>query len=133
MEEVYLADTQIVIWSVVSPSKISPSVQTILQTSRILVSDVSLFEIAIKQKIGRLPDLTLPIDALVSQLIADGFRLLPMERKHIVAYGQIPLYEGHRDPFDRLLLATALAEEIAIISTDTNFPLYEPIIRLIQA
>lgn len=133
MEESFLADTQIVIWSLVSPSKISPMVRSILQTSTVFVSEVSLFEITIKQTINRLPNLTLSVEELTTQLVSDGFRLLPIERKHIVAYNRIPLYEEHRDPFDRLLLATALVEGITMISSDENFPLYVPLIRLIEA
>lgn len=41
--------------------------------------------------------------------------------------------EEHRDPFDRLLLATALVEGVTMISSDENFPLYVPLIRLIEA
>lgn len=129
----FLADTQVVIWSLISPAKIVPIVRSILQTSTVFVSEISLLEIAIKQKINRLPDLTLSVDELTSQLIADGFHLLSINRKHIATYAQIPLFEEHRDPFDRLILATALAENLTVISTDKNFPLYVPTISLIQA
>jgi PIN domain nuclease of toxin-antitoxin system len=133
MEEMFLADTQVVIWSLISPAKIVPIVRSILQTSTIFVSEISLFEIAIKQKINRLPDLTLSVEELTSQLISDGFRLLPIEQKHIFAYSQIPLYDDHRDPFDRLLLATALAEGLTVISSDENFTYYTNQIRLFEA
>ncbi|WP_019989874.1 type II toxin-antitoxin system VapC family toxin [Rudanella lutea] len=133
MEQSYLADTQIVIWSVINPSMIIPAVQTILQENVILVSEVSLLEIAIKQKIGRLPGLALSTDALADQLQSDGFHLLPIDRKHITAYDRIPLYGQHRDPFDRLLLATALVEGTPLISADEHFPLYSPFVRIIQA
>ncbi|GAB3640051.1 type II toxin-antitoxin system VapC family toxin [Spirosoma arcticum] len=133
MAEFYLADTQVAIWSVVSPSKIKPSVQLILQENSIVVSEISLIEIAVKQKIGRLPGLSLSVDELATQLLTDGFYLLPVDRKHIAAYEQIPLFDDHRDPFDRLLLATALVEKVAVISSDEKFRLYVPIIRLIDA
>ncbi len=133
MAEVYLTDTQVAIWSIVSPSKINRSVQLILQENSILVSEISLIEIAIKQKIGRLPELSLSIDELVIQLLTDGFQLLPIHRKHIAAYDQIPFFDDHRDPFDRLLLATALVEKISIISADEKFRLYVPTISLIEA
>ncbi|MBD2754281.1 type II toxin-antitoxin system VapC family toxin [Spirosoma validum] len=132
MEQIYLADTQIVIWSIISPSKITPSVQTILRDNPILVSEVSLLEITIKQKIGRLPEFSLSVENLTTQLINDGFQLLPIERKYIAAYEQIPLFDNHRDPFDRLLLATAFSENIPIISADKNFRLYVPTIRLVE-
>jgi PIN domain nuclease of toxin-antitoxin system len=55
----YLVDTQILIWSIVSPDKLSNRTKDILQNNEILISHVSLFEIAIKQKIGKLSDLNL--------------------------------------------------------------------------
>ena len=133
MEGFYLADTQIVIWSFISPLKISASAQKILRENPVLVSEISLLEIAIKQKIGRLPELPLSIDELTTQLLIDGFQLLPIERSHIAAYAQIPLFDNHRDPFDRLLLATALSEQVPIISADENFRRYVPTIHLIEA
>jgi PIN domain nuclease of toxin-antitoxin system len=96
-----------------------------------MVSEVSLLEIAIKQKIGRLPNLTLSIDDLTTQLLADGFTLLPIERRHISTYERIPLFADHRDPFDRLLLATALSDNLMIISADEKFLLYKDMIRLV--
>lgn len=133
MGQLYLADTQIVIWSIIDPAKISPSVQTILRKNPILVSEVSLLEITIKQKIGRLPELPVSVDVLVNQLIKDGFRLLPVSRKHIAAYERVALFNNHRDPFDRLLLATALSEDIPVISADKNFLLYTADVRVIKA
>ena len=133
MKKAYLADTQIVIWGVISPSKIASHVQLLLKKNPIIVSEISLFEITIKQKIGRLPELPLSVDELANQLLSDGFQLLPIKRKHITAYQQIPLVDNHRDPFDRLLLATALAEDISIISADRNFQLYSPTIQLVEA
>lgn len=133
MKQSYLADTQIVIWGVISPSKITSHIQLILKKNPIIVSEISLLEITIKQKIGRLPELPLSVSDLADQLLNDGFQLLPIKRKHITAYSQIPLLDNHRDPFDRLLLATALAEDIPMISADKNFQSYGSIIRLIEA
>ncbi len=132
MADVYLADTQIVIWSLISPHKLTASVQQVLQSSHVKVSEISLFEIAIKQKIGRLPNLSLSAAELASQLLVDGFELLPIHRRHIEAYDDIPLWNDHRDPFDRLLLATALVEEIPLISADEQFKKYKPLIQLLE-
>lgn len=85
-----------------------------------------MFEIAIKQKIGKLPELDLPIDNLTNLIEQDGFNLLPLKIDHIAAYSLILLMLNHRDPFDRLLLATALSEKMAVISADAHFKLYGP-------
>ena len=129
----YLIDTQIFIWAIVSPKKIGNNARTILENNAIWVSQISIFEIAIKQKIGKLPELTLSIESLVNQLYKDGFLFLPINNTHIVAYNSIPLLADHRDPFDRLILATALAENLPIISADARFSEYTPQIQLVEA
>jgi PIN domain nuclease of toxin-antitoxin system len=128
----YLIDTQILIWSVISKNKLSKSTQQLLQNSDICFSQISLFEVAIKQKIGKLPDLSLSISDFSNQLLSDGFNLLPIKNTHIESYDLIPFHDHHKDPFDRLILATALAENLPIISADENFRLYTPQIRLIE-
>lgn len=129
----YLIDTQVFIWAIMSPGKIEDNARTILENNTIWVSQISLFEIAIKQKIGKLPELTLSIEALVNQLYKDGFQLLPIRNTHIAAYNSIPLITDHRDPFDRLILAAAFAEKMPIISADARFSDYIPQIQLIEA
>jgi PIN domain nuclease of toxin-antitoxin system len=129
----YLADTQIVIWALVSPEKLNPTVQTLLEHNTIWVSQISLFEIVIKQKTGKLPEFPLSIDELLKQLYQDGFRLLPIKTVHLAAYNSIDLYPHHRDPFDRLLIASALAEKLTIISADEQFRRYTAQIQLVEA
>ena len=128
----FLIDTQILIWGIVSPEKLSNSTKNILQNKDIFVSQVSLYEIVIKQKIGKLPELTLSIDELERQLLFDNFQMLFIKNVHISAYNSIPLLADHKDPFDRLILATAFAEKLPIISADENFKFYVPQIQLIE-
>jgi PIN domain nuclease of toxin-antitoxin system len=125
-------DTQILIWAMICPEKLSDSVKALLQAQEILVSPISLFEIAIKQKIGKLPELTLPVAELSQRVESDGFKLLGLQIQHINAYANIPLFPEHRDPFDRLLLATAYSENIPIISSDGNFDLYAGLVQIIR-
>jgi len=128
----YLIDTQILIWSIIEPKKISKNVAKILVSNAILVRQVSLFEIAIKQKIGKLPELNISIEELVSIIKEDDFDILKIKDEHIANYQSIPLLENHRDPFDRLILATSHFEKIPIISSDEKFTLYQDIVHLID-
>lgn len=128
----YLADTQILIWAIISPSKLPAEVRILLTSNPIAVSQISILEIAIKQKIGKLPELPLDISELYEILSEDGFEVIPLKSDHIAKYGSIPLLANHNDPFDRLLLATAYVESIPIISVDENFKLYKEIIRLVD-
>jgi PIN domain nuclease of toxin-antitoxin system len=84
-------------------------------------------------RLDKLPELQIEIKELEQILLTDGFQLVPLDTAHIVCYKSIPLFENHRDPFDRLLLATAYAEKIPIISADKNFKLYKDLIELIEA
>ena len=128
---VYLVDTQILIWSLVLPHKLINPVKNILENESIVVSQISFFEIAIKQKLGKMPDFEFSTEVLIDLLEQDGFNFLSLDNKHIKAYAEIPLLLNHRDPFDRLLLATAFSENIPIISADQNFSAYQPQIQLI--
>ena len=128
----YLIDTQILIWAMINPEKLSKQTIEILKNNNIFISQISLFEIAIKQKIGKLPDFTLSINALVELMNQNSFNIFPITTQHIETYHAIPLLENHRDPFDRLLLAIAMSENMPIISADANFVHYISHIQLIK-
>ncbi len=128
----YLIDTQILIWSLIAPTKILSTVREILENNIIGVSQISLFEIAIKQKIGKLPQFNLSIDETIKYLEEANLKIIPIKDRHIIAYDVIPLWSSHKDPFDRLILATALSENTPIISADENFKLYQEQIVLIE-
>ena len=131
---IYLIDTQILIWYQLNSEKLNSEICALLKDAdnTIYVSAISLFEIAIKQKIGRLPGLDMSIANLSDLIIQDGFTLLELKTAHIAAYADIPLMSEHRDPFDRLLLATAFCENTPIISADQNFAQYQPQIQLVM-
>jgi len=122
----YLLDTQIVIWLLSNPERLRTFIQSALKNpvNRSLISHVCLYEIAIKQKIGKLPEVSVSILELINQLKEDGFDFLPITETHLTAYERIPLVNDHRDPFDRLLIATAHVEGAALISADEKFKGY---------
>jgi PIN domain nuclease of toxin-antitoxin system len=99
--------------------------------NRIFVSHLSFMEITIKQTVNRLPTFMIPMKELAKKVETDGFTSLPISFAHIITYHQIPLHDDHRDPFDRLILATALAEQMPIISADDKFKRYQDIIEVI--
>jgi PIN domain nuclease of toxin-antitoxin system len=130
----YLIDTQILIWYQLFDKKLKSTVYDILtdDNNKILVSQVSLYEIAIKQKIGKMPEIQVSIEQLVQLIEKDSFEILALKNQHINQYYAIPLFDDHKDPFDRLILATSLSEQIPIISADENFKLYRDLIKLIE-
>lgn len=128
----YIVDTQILIWTLIDPVRLSSNTLSILQKSKIWVSQISLFEIAIKQKINKLPGLNIPMPKVIARLKDDNFDIVSLKDVHIATYSQIPLVANHRDPFDRLIIATALHEQLPLISADEKFRLYSGIIDLIE-
>lgn len=106
----YLLDTQIFIWTLISPEKLTAQNQQRLENNEIFVSQTSLFEIEIKQKIGKLPELPLSIQELAERIEQDNFNLLEITTDQLTAYNSIPLLEEHRDPFDRLLTISDCAQ-----------------------
>jgi PIN domain nuclease of toxin-antitoxin system len=130
----YLIDTQILIWYQLFDKKLKSMVYDILtdENNKILVSQVSLYEIAIKQKIGKMPEIEVSIEKLIELIEKDGFEILALKNQHINHYDAIPLFDDHKDPFDRLILATTLSEKIPVISADENFKLYRDLIELIE-
>ena len=86
-----------------------------------LLSAASVWEMAIKARLGRL---TLPgtVEEYVAEKVAGGLAILPIEWTHAAAVERLPLH--HRDPFDRLIVAQALAENLPIVSADPAFRRY---------
>lgn len=101
--------------------------------NEIYVSQVSLFEIAVKQNIGKTPELNWDTETIVKQIQKDKFDLLNIQNQHIQEYITLPFFDQHKDPFDRLIIATAISENLPIISADEKFKLYGSIINLIEA
>jgi len=108
---------------------LSPKARKLMEDGEVerILSVVSVTEIAIKARIGKL-DLTSDI---VTQSIADmRLTLLPYTAKHALRLFDLPL--RHSDPFDRMLIATALAENVPILSADRVFSEY-PELQLLKA
>jgi PIN domain nuclease of toxin-antitoxin system len=129
----YLLDTHSLIWFQEDNPKIPKQVMSIIQEpgNMILFSQVSLFEICIKQKIGKLPGFYASIEEIYEQAINDGFTFLAIQNQHIYNYHKVPLLEDHRDPFDRLLISVAIEEAAAILSADEKLKLYAELVTVL--
>ncbi|MGI9027606.1 MAG: type II toxin-antitoxin system VapC family toxin [Candidatus Saccharimonadales bacterium] len=109
-----LLDTNALLWLLSDDTRLSPSARSIIEgASEILVSEVSLWEISIKISIGKLQAIP-TLHNIVRDL---GFRRLNMQDKHLLGYESLPLI--HRDPFDRMLVAQALSEDVSLLTSDT--------------
>lgn len=130
----YLLDTQILIWSLEDNPKLKTRLRKLIENPEnlIFVSQFSLLEISIKLKLGKLPEFIVSVEYIAKQLLSDGFTILPISNNHIFSYQSFPFFEDHQDRFDRFLLATALADQMPVISVDKNFTLYRPLITVIN-
>lgn len=115
----FLVDTHILIWAMDGDAKLPEQYrQIVADGSLTYVSIVSLWEIAIKTSIGKLE-----IQAdLIETLREYNIEILPMTISHIEAIRTLPHH--HRDPFDRMLIAQAMTENLTLLTVDRHFALY---------
>lgn len=128
-----LADTQIVVWSLDNSSPLSIKHRQLLQDSNniVFISYVSLMELEIKKAIGKLPDFVPEICSVAEKWVENGFKILPLSDKHIFSYKSVPLFQEHKDPFDRFIIATAIAENLVVMTADEKFNFYDFLIQLV--
>ncbi len=88
-------------------------------------------EISIKVSLGKLPDFKASISDILVQLDKSDFTLISCDASHLSAYETLPLLEDHRDPFDRFIIASAMAEKLPILTSDKKFHLYKNLLRLV--
>jgi PIN domain nuclease of toxin-antitoxin system len=120
----YLLDTMVWLWSVGTSEKIGPAGLKILNdgSEEIYLSAASSWEIAIKAKLGKF-ELPEALGSYVrSRMAVQGIRSLPVTRDHSLGVCDLPLL--HQDPFDRLIIAQALAEDMVILTSDRVFKSY---------
>jgi PIN domain nuclease of toxin-antitoxin system len=120
----YLLDTHTFLWWALEPVKLPKTVTSELRdpANRIIFSVVSSWEAQIKLGLGKL-ELFEPLQSIVSrELTQNRWEILPVHLRHTWRLADLPPL--HRDPFDRLLIAQALAEELVVVSRDPLFSGY---------
>jgi len=121
-----LLDTCALIWAISEDDKLSTRTRTVLSDKRTVkhVSSVSLLEMAIKQSIGKLQIEGIPMQELPAILYEHGFELIVLDPFECMDYCTLPTPDGHRDPFDRMLVCQAIARNLTLISADEKLKLY---------
>jgi PIN domain nuclease of toxin-antitoxin system len=124
-----LLDTHVLLWFLVGDRRLTHTARQQIETSenQRWLSIASLWEIAIKTSLGKL-QLTRPFDELFPrQLEANAINLLSIQPVHLAQLTRLPFH--HKDPFDRLLVAQAITEEMPLLSQDRTLDAY-PVKRL---
>ena len=120
----FLIDTHAWLWFVLGNNSLPKSIRDTIADSgnSIFLSPASYWEIAIKISLGKYT-LPIPFDRFLNEAIAgEGMTVIPVTPEHAIIVAQLPFH--HRDPFDRLLIAQAIGENLPIISADSAFDRY---------
>ena len=115
-----LLDTHVVLWQLNGERLLPTRAQAAIRSAQtIYVSAVSFAEIGVKAAIGKL---NVP-DDLVDYVVSSGVKVLSLSPEHGLGVARLPMH--HRDPFDRLLVSQARAEDLTIVTADQQIPGYD--------
>jgi len=115
-----LLDTQVMLWWLLDDPRLRTNTRGLLCASPCVVSVASIWEVAIKHRLGKLE---VPPAVFRDQSLASGAALLPVLDEHVVETACLPLL--HHDPFDRLLIAQARVEGLMAVSANGQWPSYD--------
>jgi PIN domain nuclease of toxin-antitoxin system len=119
-----LLDTHALLWWLSDDSALTKAARKIIAETKniVIVSAASAWEIATKVRLGKLPTAADLAADFTGQIEREGFQILPISGEHAIRAGLLP--GAHRDPFDRMLIAQAQAENIPIVSNERLFDAY---------
>ncbi len=120
-----LLDTHALLFWVYEPSRLGASARRSLadRENQVFWSVASTWEVAIKVGLGKLT-LDGPVSEVIpTELLRNGFSLLPIDHAHVLAVSDLPRHHG--DPFDRLLVAQARAEGLDLVTADARIAAYD--------
>ena len=120
----YILDTHVLLWLFFDSNKLSETALQVLSDGFVkkYICAVSLWEISIKNRIGKLP-LPKGMQDIFSAIKTRGFGIIGLDYMHIEKYNKLSLI--HRDPFDGIIIATANVEKMSIITADENIQKYD--------
>jgi PIN domain nuclease of toxin-antitoxin system len=117
----FLLDTAVALVALRSPERLSPALGKALIRGPHCLSVLTYWEVVIKTAIGKL-DVGDPRLWWIDAVDSLGARILPVRPEHVAALHDLPLL--HKDPFDRMLVAQAIAEGLTLVTTDREIPKY---------
>ena len=125
-----LLDTRILLWAAGAPDRLSEKAIALLTdvSNELLFSAASMWEIVIKSGLGR-DDFQVDARQLRTALLVNGYHELPVSSLHALTLADLPTL--HKDPFDRMLLAQAIRDELTLVTADSLLTAYPgPIIKV---
>ncbi len=126
-----LLDTHLLLWALGDPDKLDAATRDLVEdpANEVLFSAAGIWEIAIKAGLGR-ADFAVQPEAVARAARDTGFVELPVRAEVAARVSDLPPH--HRDPFDRLLVAQAMAEPVLLYTADPLLPPYTDLVRLVR-
>lgn len=122
----YMLDTCTFIWYILDDSSLSQTAKNaILCSDTVFISYATLWEITIKQTTGKLTALSMSVYELAELCRDNGIIVLPLKLSYLAELRKLPLI--HRDPFDRIITATAITEGYTLLTNDSGIVKYQDI------
>jgi PIN domain nuclease of toxin-antitoxin system len=122
-----LLDTSIILWIAADSARLSEAARKDIESAEaIFVSSMSVWEMAIKAKLGKL---TVDFSRLLPRIETAGIRELAVTWRHAMTVRR--LADHHRDPFDRMLIAQAISEPLRLITSDAQLCAYSDLVVLV--
>ncbi|MGH9585377.1 MAG: type II toxin-antitoxin system VapC family toxin [Acidobacteriaceae bacterium] len=119
-----LLDTHTLLWALVEPNRLSQTASRAIKSdaNNVCVSAASAWEIATKVRIGKMAGAERIEKEFLELMERSGYALLSIHTNHALRAGR--LAGDHRDPFDRMIAAQAIAEDIPVISKDSKLDIF---------
>jgi len=121
-----LLDTHVVLWWLTAHPRLGSDARALIADSECHLSAASVWEVAIKFKLGKLP---VGPDDVTAAALRGGILALPITQEHAKATAKLPML--HTDPFDRMLIAQAHREQLRLLTNDARLGLYGGDIHLL--
>lgn len=122
-----LLDTHVFLWAVTDNRRLGAEARkAMLAASEVFVSAASVWEIAIKSRLGKIEGDPL---AMAESIEHSGFSELAVSARHAATVARLPLH--HADPFDRLLVAQAVSEPLILLTADSMLARYTDLVRVV--
>lgn len=126
-------DTNIVAYFLYNQSELSEDVRValfdygnVLSASTVCVHElIHLVQIGKVQKVEKGRRKPIPPEIIINNMVDAGIDIIPVDKSHLNLYATLPFYEEHRDPNDRLIIAQAISDKAALVSSDRDFTRYE--------
>lgn len=122
-----LLDTHIALWAIVDSPRLPKGTRDLMvEATEVYVSAASVWEVAIKRSLGKLD---VEAERFAAAVLDSGFLSLPITDRHAAGVQRMPLH--HADPFDRLLIAQAIAEPLRLLTADAQLLPYTDLVVLV--